>query len=284
MSGMLSRKMARQLTSSTSTPPTNGPRIGRNARRAGPDAKGTTLLLALEARGQDGQRSGHEDRARRALEEPREDEHLEVGREPAQHGGHAEADQADDEQPPPAEEVGQRAGQDEQRAERQQVAVLDVVLPLQHVDEQARLPADRGQRDGQHGRVEEDDARAEHRGHERPALVGGHRGDPTGGRWLPSVDDRAHRQPRSKSERAADPERHDTELSIAIDAARRAGRLQMERYERLERIVHKSEHDVVTEVDEMSELLIISTIREAFPHDGFLAEESGADRGRPARG
>jgi len=49
----------------------------------------------------------------------------------------------------------------------------------------------------------------------------------------------------------------------------------MERYERLERIVHKSEHDVVTEVDEMSEQLIISSIRAAYPHDGFLAEESG---------
>ncbi|HUR17232.1 MAG TPA: inositol monophosphatase family protein [Candidatus Limnocylindrales bacterium] len=69
--------------------------------------------------------------------------------------------------------------------------------------------------------------------------------------------------------------RHDDELSIAVDAARRAGRIQMERYERLERIVHKSEHDVVTEVDEMSEQLIISSIRSAYPHDGFLAEESG---------
>jgi len=69
--------------------------------------------------------------------------------------------------------------------------------------------------------------------------------------------------------------RHDTELSIAVDAARRAGRLQMERYERLERIVHKAEHDVVTEVDTMSEQLIIAAIRESFPHDAFLAEESG---------
>jgi myo-inositol-1(or 4)-monophosphatase len=60
-----------------------------------------------------------------------------------------------------------------------------------------------------------------------------------------------------------------------MDAARRAGRLQMERYERLERIVHKSEHDVVTEVDTMSEKLIIGAIREAFPHDAFLAEEQG---------
>jgi len=68
----------------------------------------------------------------------------------------------------------------------------------------------------------------------------------------------------------------DAELSIASDAARRAGRLQMERYERLERIVHKSEHDVVTEVDQLSEDLIIGALRSAFPGDGFLAEESGA--------
>ena len=67
----------------------------------------------------------------------------------------------------------------------------------------------------------------------------------------------------------------DTEMSVAIAAAHAAGRLQMERYERLERIVHKSEHDVVTEVDELSEKLILSAIREAFPHDAFLAEESG---------
>ncbi len=49
----------------------------------------------------------------------------------------------------------------------------------------------------------------------------------------------------------------------------------MERYERLERIVHKSEHDVVTEVDHLSEELIIAALREAFPGDGILAEESG---------
>lgn len=60
-----------------------------------------------------------------------------------------------------------------------------------------------------------------------------------------------------------------------MEAARLAGQLQTERYERLERIVHKSEHDVVTEVDEMSEQLIISTIRQAYPADAILAEESG---------
>jgi myo-inositol-1(or 4)-monophosphatase len=64
-------------------------------------------------------------------------------------------------------------------------------------------------------------------------------------------------------------------LSVAVDAAHRAGRLQMERYERLERIVHKSDHDVVTEVDELSEQLIMAAIREVYPEDAFLAEESG---------
>jgi myo-inositol-1(or 4)-monophosphatase len=49
----------------------------------------------------------------------------------------------------------------------------------------------------------------------------------------------------------------------------------MERYERLERIVHKADHDVVTEVDEMSEQLIIAAIHRAYPHDAILAEESG---------
>lgn len=69
--------------------------------------------------------------------------------------------------------------------------------------------------------------------------------------------------------------RLDHELALAMDVARRAGRLQMERYERLERVVHKSEHDVVTEVDELSEQLIIGSLRQAFPADAFLAEESG---------
>jgi len=73
-------------------------------------------------------------------------------------------------------------------------------------------------------------------------------------------------------------------MSVATEAARRAGRLQMERYERLERIVHKSEHDVVTEVDTMSEKLIISALRDAFPHDAFLAEEQGKIEAVPAVG
>jgi myo-inositol-1(or 4)-monophosphatase len=77
----------------------------------------------------------------------------------------------------------------------------------------------------------------------------------------------------------------EAELDVAVDAARRAGRIQMERYERLERIVHKSEHDVVTEVDHLSEELIIDAVRRFFPQDGFLAEESGRTKAEaPAEG
>jgi myo-inositol-1(or 4)-monophosphatase len=65
------------------------------------------------------------------------------------------------------------------------------------------------------------------------------------------------------------------ELDVAIAAARAAGRIQVERYERLERIVHKSEKDVVTEVDHLSEEAILATIGQSFPGDAILAEESG---------
>jgi myo-inositol-1(or 4)-monophosphatase len=65
------------------------------------------------------------------------------------------------------------------------------------------------------------------------------------------------------------------ELQIASAAARAAAAIQLERYERLESIVHKSEKDVVTEVDHLCEEAILSAIGAAFPEDGFLAEESG---------
>src|SRR3954462_9051722 len=54
----------------------------------------------------------------------------------------------------------------------------------------------------------------------------------------------------------------------------------MERYERLERIDLKSPKDVVTEVDHLSEAMIFDAIREQFPDDALLGEESG---GRDAR-
>jgi fructose-1,6-bisphosphatase/inositol monophosphatase family enzyme len=65
------------------------------------------------------------------------------------------------------------------------------------------------------------------------------------------------------------------ELSFATALAIRAGELLMDRYERVERVDYKSARDVVTEVDHLSEELIIDAIRARYPGDGILAEESG---------
>jgi len=70
------------------------------------------------------------------------------------------------------------------------------------------------------------------------------------------------------------------ELAFAIDAAEAAGRVLMDRYERLERVTYKSARDVVTEADHLSEELVIRAIRERFPGDAILAEESGSHDGR----
>jgi myo-inositol-1(or 4)-monophosphatase len=68
---------------------------------------------------------------------------------------------------------------------------------------------------------------------------------------------------------------HGVDVAFAIDAAQRAGVVLMDRYERLERIRHKSARDVVTEADHLSEELILSSIRAHSLGDGVLAEESG---------
>jgi myo-inositol-1(or 4)-monophosphatase len=73
-------------------------------------------------------------------------------------------------------------------------------------------------------------------------------------------------------------------LRLASDAARQAGRIQLDRYQRLERIVHKSQRDVVTEVDHLCEEAIIGAIRSAFPDDGIVAEESGHHRSHGGKG
>jgi len=83
---------------------------------------------------------------------------------------------------------------------------------------------------------------------------------------------------------AVDPERRagtaqqgrlEAELAFAIELAERAGELLVDRIERVERIDFKSAKDVVTEVDHLSEELILGAIRAAYPGDGIIAEESG---------
>ena len=72
------------------------------------------------------------------------------------------------------------------------------------------------------------------------------------------------------------------EVAFSLEVAARAGRLLMERYERVEQIDYKSARDVVTEVDHLSEALILEAIRRDWPGDGILAEESGEHAGTTA--
>ena len=69
------------------------------------------------------------------------------------------------------------------------------------------------------------------------------------------------------------------ELGFATDLARRAGSVLIDSYERVERIDYKSKRDVVTNADYASEHLVIDAIKERYPDDAILAEESGEHAG-----
>ena len=71
---------------------------------------------------------------------------------------------------------------------------------------------------------------------------------------------------------------HRDDLDFALDIARQAGAVLMDHYERLEQIDYKSARDVVTEADHLSEALILDAIRERYPADAILAEETGEHR------
>ena len=74
------------------------------------------------------------------------------------------------------------------------------------------------------------------------------------------------------------------ELAFATDVARSAGALLIDSYERLERIDYKSKRDVVTNADFASERLVIDAIRDRYPDDAILAEESGQHAGAGREG
>ena len=133
-SGTLIRNASRHDTLSTSRPPTIGPkRSGRRRGRPQPERPGARRTF--ERRGDDRQRARHEEGSGSALEEAGEDQELEGRGEAAQHRGDAEAGQADDEDPPPAVDVGQGPGDDQQGREDRQVAAVDVGLALEDAEE-----------------------------------------------------------------------------------------------------------------------------------------------------
>jgi hypothetical protein len=102
------------------------------------------------ARGQ--QRPAH------ALQHAGDDQRLRVGRDAAQQGGEGEPRRADHEDPPPAEAVAQRAAEQDQAGQGEQVAVGD---PLELGERRVEVLADGLQGDVDDRAVEEGHARAE---------------------------------------------------------------------------------------------------------------------------
>lgn len=81
----------------------------------------------------------------------------------------------------------------------------------------------------------------------------------------------------------ADPQRTGSwgdELAFAVRVAREAGALLQRSFERLEQIDYKSKRDVVTDADYASEELVLAAIRDAYPDDAIIAEESGHHESR----
>jgi len=74
------------------------------------------------------------------------------------------------------------------------------------------------------------------------------------------------------------------ERRVAIDAACAAGRLLLAELLRPRRIAYKgTPTNLVTEMDGRAEELIVDRLLAAFPDDGILAEERGAQAGRSGR-
>lgn len=72
----------------------------------------------------------------------------------------------------------------------------------------------------------------------------------------------------------------DAFLEVAVDAARRAGALLLDRFGSLRQIGYKSSSsNLVTEMDRLAEALVIRCIRSRFPDHAILAEEGGAQPG-----
>lgn len=74
------------------------------------------------------------------------------------------------------------------------------------------------------------------------------------------------------------------ELSVAVELARRAGRVVMDVYATDFAVASKGHNDPVTEADRQANDLIVTGLKEAFPRDTVVAEESPPPDDLPASG
>jgi histidinol-phosphatase len=77
--------------------------------------------------------------------------------------------------------------------------------------------------------------------------------------------------------------KYQQELETALYAAKLAGEIQMEYKKKLLDIKIKGDNSPVTQVDALCEKTIRDTIEKKFPHDGFMGEETGENKGQSGR-
>ena len=153
------------------------------ADRGAPDADRGAAVAAAVGRREQGQRRGEHHRPADALQPAREVEHERRGREPAQRGGGREHREADEEHAAAADPVGDRAGREQERRERQRVGVDH---PLEVLERGAEVALDVRQRDVHDSDVDQEHERRDADGDEGPPL--GHaRHGTTRGSWVGSA-------------------------------------------------------------------------------------------------
>ncbi len=76
---------------------------------------------------------------------------------------------------------------------------------------------------------------------------------------------------------------YDAELKAALEAARAAGKIQLDRRNSIRDVHFKSDASPVTEVDRTCETVIRDLLGRQFPADGFLGEETGSSVGHSGR-
>ncbi len=145
---------------STNTPPTSGPTIIAEVVIAVQMPIARPCAGPQNVRGDQRQRTGHEEGARGALHRAGHDQDLGIRRRRDRDRGDAEADEADAQHEHAAVGVAHRPGDEDERAEGDEVGIHD---PLLGRDPAAELAADRGQGDVDDRAVEERHERAEHR-------------------------------------------------------------------------------------------------------------------------
>ncbi len=72
-------------------------------------------------------------------------------------------------------------------------------------------------------------------------------------------------------------------LETAVEAAREAGAILLQEFDRPKKISYKGEVDIVTESDKRSEAIIVARLQNRFPQHSIIAEEGGGGAEKSAR-